>query len=72
MLKALYLLFWGKSTFRIKGLLLEGDGFLLLCKRVKQGHFVWLPNSNDLRQLRPEQFKWLMQGFSTFVFSHPF
>ena len=42
----------------------EGDGFLLLYKRVECGHFSWPRNSTELRQLSPEQFRWLMQGFS--------
>lgn len=57
-------LFCGKSATKIKGLLWEGDGFLLLYKRVECGHFSWPRNSTELRQLSPEQFKWLMQGFS--------
>ena len=56
-------LFCGRSSTRIKGLLWEGDGFLLY-KRVEQGHFAWPRNSEELRQLRPEQFRWLMQGFA--------
>ena len=34
-------LFCGKSASKIKGLLWEGDGFLLLYKRVENGHFSW-------------------------------
>jgi transposase len=57
-------LFCGKSSTKIKGLLWEGDGFLLLYKRVESGHFIWPRSSTELRQLRPEQFTWLMQGFA--------
>ena len=57
-------LFCGKSATKIKGLLWEGDGFLLLYKRIDCGHFSWPRTSRDLRQLSPEQFRWLMQGFS--------
>lgn len=57
-------LFCGTSASRIKGLLWEGDGFLLLYKRVEEGHFSWPRNSDELRQMSAEQFRWLMQGFS--------
>lgn len=57
-------LFCGKSASKIKGLLWEGDGFLLLYKRVENGHFSWPRNSSELRSMTPEQFRWLMYGFS--------
>ena len=57
-------LFCGHSSTKIKGLLWEGDGFLLLYKRVENGRFSWPRNSRELRNLSSEQFKWLMQGFS--------
>ncbi|MBE5912264.1 MAG: transposase [Pseudobutyrivibrio sp.] len=37
---------------------------MLLYKRVSRGHFSWPRKSDKLRQLRTEQFKWLMQGFA--------
>lgn len=57
-------LFCGHSASKIKGLLWEGDGYLMLYKRVECGRFFWPRTSNDLRMLSSEQFRYLMMGFS--------
>ena len=57
-------LFCGRRANKIKGLVWEGDGFLLLTKRVEDGHFTWPRISSEARCLGPHQFDWLMKGFS--------
>lgn len=56
-------LFCGKRSNKIKGLIWEGDGFLLLTKRVDSGCYVWPRTSMEAKRLSPKQFEWLMNGF---------
>ena len=61
--RALFL-FCGRRSDRIKGLLWEGDGFLLLYKRLEGGCFQWPRDSAEAKRVTPQQLRWLMEGLS--------
>ncbi|MDO4650667.1 MAG: IS66 family insertion sequence element accessory protein TnpB [Eubacteriales bacterium] len=61
--KGTLFLFCGRRSTRIKGLLWEGDGFLLLYKRLDTGSFRWPRTQEEALEINKEQYQMLMQGF---------
>src|SRR5699024_2323296 len=57
-------LFCGKRCDRLKALLWEPDGFVLLYKRLDNGRYQWPRNAREVKPLTWEQFTWLMQGLN--------
>ena len=57
-------LFCGKRCDRIKVLLREPDGYVLLYKRldVVHGKYRWPRNSSEVKPITWQQFDWLMSG----------
>ena len=57
-------MYCGKNTGKIKVLIFEDDGFLLLYKRLDNGRFKWPRNTEEAKLLTKDQITWLLQGLS--------
>ena len=68
--KDILFLFCGRRSDRIKGLVWEGDGFLLLYKRLELGGFSWPRTKEEALEITQEQYRALMQGLEI-VSRHP-
>ena len=62
--KNVLFLFCGTKTDRIKGLIFEGDGYLLVYKRLSAGRFRWPRTQEEAMAITQEQFDLLMQGMT--------
>ena len=56
-------LFCGTRKDRLKAVCYEGDGFVLLSKKLLKGSFRWPQNSSDIKDITEEQYHRLMDGF---------
>lgn len=58
-----FFLFCGHRRDRIKALYWEGDGFLLLYKRLdSKSVYQWPRSPKDVQEITPQQYRWLMEG----------
>jgi transposase len=57
-------LFCGRSSTRLKALYWEGDGFVLLYKRLEHGRLQWPRKESEARLITPQQLRWLLEGLS--------
>ena len=57
-------LFCGRRCDRIKALYWEGNGFVLLYKRLENGRFQWPRSGAEAKALTPQQYRWLMEGLN--------
>jgi transposase len=63
--KGTLFLFCCRRNDRIRGLTFEGDGYLLLTKRLSgENRFQWPRNEDDMRKITMEQYRNLMEGFA--------
>jgi transposase len=59
-------LFCEKRADRIKGLYWDGTGYVLIYKRLSNNRFQWPRNEEELKQITPQEYRWLMEGLTLY------
>lgn len=59
-----FFLFCGTRNDRFKRLLWDGEGFILLYKRFKNGRLSWLRYRSEVKELSTKQLNWLPKGLN--------
>jgi len=57
-------LFCGHRNDRLKAVYWEGDGFVLLYKRLESGQFQWPRKEAEVKEITQQEFRWLLEGLS--------
>jgi transposase len=57
-------LFCNKHKNCIKVLIWEHNGFTLVMKKLAKGKFQWPKNSQEMRSLSRQEFRWLLEGLT--------
>ena len=57
-------LFCGRKKDRYKALYWDHDGFILLYKRIENGHLQWPRNQEEVKQLTNQELRWLLEGLA--------
>lgn len=55
-------LFCGRNTTKLKALMWEEDGFVLLYKRLENGKFKWPRSKEEAKEISEQQLRWLLEG----------
>lgn len=55
-------LFCGRNSTKLKALVWDGDGFLLMYKRLDNGRYRWPRTETEAMELSTQQLRWLMDG----------
>ena len=59
-------LFCGRRVDRIKALYWDTDCFVLLYKRLERGQYQWPRTPEEVKELTPQQLRWLQEGLSIY------
>ena len=57
-------LFCGRKKDRYTYIYWDRDGFMLLYKRIENGHLQWPKDQDEVKKLTSQELRWLLEGLS--------